>query len=221
MSQRKTFILFGLIFSLLAWGSLMPMARAQTPRPTPTLDSGQPTNTPPPPPVNTPEPAQSNADNLRGSIQGMVYQDVNGDGKCVNTAVAGEEPIVGVDVEFVSSDKETVITLYTGEDGRYGLTAAGFSYWEVAAKPDSKWTVTSEKTLYVPIYEDSRSATDINFCLQSVKAGQTAQTGETATILLPAAGGQNTAQPLNWILLIGILLIATGLVINWQQRRET
>ena len=50
----------------------------------------------------------------RGTIQGVVYQDVNGDGVCVDTGVQGEGPVENVDVEFVSSDEETIIIqIYT------------------------------------------------------------------------------------------------------------
>ncbi|MCA9929671.1 MAG: hypothetical protein KC419_14390, partial [Anaerolineales bacterium] len=46
----------------------------------------------------------------RGSIRGAIYEDVNGDGICVNSGVAGENPVAGVDIEFVSSDEAVVIT---------------------------------------------------------------------------------------------------------------
>ena len=51
-----------------------------TPRPTPT-EIGSTV-----PPETTPEPSGS----THGTVRGFVYIDTNGDGKCVNTGVAGE-----------------------------------------------------------------------------------------------------------------------------------
>jgi hypothetical protein len=103
-----------------------------------------------------------------GTIRGAVYQDVNGDGKCVNTGVAGEEPIAGVSLEFVSSDEVHVIHLYTGENGTYGLANAGFSNWKVTAQPSSDWVVTSTNPQYALIDHDNPEKTDVNVCLAKV-----------------------------------------------------
>jgi hypothetical protein len=145
----------------------------------------------------------------------MVYRDVNGDGICVNSGVAGEEPIANIDVEFVSSDEKTVITLYTGPDGRYGLAAAGFSYWGVTAKPGPDWITTSEKTRYVPIYEDTLVATDVNFCIQEAR---------TVTTFLPASGGNFpgwTGIPslLTLAFVAGLMLMVVGMGLYWRQSR--
>ncbi|NHZ72765.1 MAG: hypothetical protein GWP17_06750 [Aquificales bacterium] len=106
--------------------------------------------------------------NGRGTIRGAVYQDVNGDGQCVNTGVAGEEPVVGVSLEFVSSDEQHVIHLYTGENGTYGLAEAGLSNWKVTATPSSDWVVTSTNPQYALIDFDNAEATDVNFCVAKV-----------------------------------------------------
>ncbi len=191
--------------SLLLWAGFMPATQAQTPRPTPTVPVPV-TDTPEP----VPAPAQPSASSgTHGSIQGAVYKDVNGDGQCVGTGVAGEDPIAGVDVEFVSDDKQTVLTLYTGDDGRYGLAAAGFSYWAVTVKPSADWVVTSEATLNALVSADHRAATDINFCLQGAK---------TAPVLLPASGGQHPAHLLNWLLVVGLMLVAAGVIMIRRQR---
>lgn len=104
----------------------------------------------------------------RGTIRGAVYQDVNGDGLCVNTGVAGEEAVAGVSLEFVSSDGNHTIHLYTGENGTYGLSDAGFSNWRVTATPSSDWVVTSVNPLYANINYGSEEALDVNFCVAKV-----------------------------------------------------
>ncbi len=71
---------------------------------------------------------QAQDDDYR-TIRGGVYEDVNGDGRCVNTGVEGEGPVAGIDILFVSSDRETTVTLYTGDNGTYGLAGAGESIW--------------------------------------------------------------------------------------------
>jgi len=106
--------------------------------------------------------------NGRGTIRGAVYQDVNGDGKCVNTGVAGEESVAGVSIEFVSSDGNHTIHLYTGENGTYGLADAGFSNWKVTATPNSDWVVTSLNPQYANINFDEPEALDVNFCVAKV-----------------------------------------------------
>jgi len=211
MPHRNILSLFILILSLIVWGNLLPTTQAQTPRPTPTIDPfSTPTSTPTPMP-NTDQTAVSGT---HGTIQGLVYRDVNGDGVCVGSGIDGEEPMPNIDIEFVSSDEQTVITLYTGPDGRYGLAAAGFSYWSVTAKPSPEWIVTSEKTLYVPIYEDSRSATGVNFCIQPL---------QTVTTFLPASGGAASgwANLLSLTFVAGLMLMTVGLGLFWHQSKRT
>lgn len=136
---------------LLAAGSVM----AQTPRPTPTNV----------PPSGEGGGEQESDNEKRGSISGFIYEDVNWDGRCVNTGVAGEEPVMGIDVQFVSSDRETVITHYSGANGDFGLYPAGQSYWEITVMPEAGWTVTTESTVYVPVYPESLNHENVNFCV--------------------------------------------------------
>jgi hypothetical protein len=179
------------------------LAQAQDPTPQPT---------PRPTPTNDPSLFDNGDDDgqSRGTIQGVVYEDVNGDGKCVDTGTEGEGPAANVPVEFVSSDEETVITLTSGPDGRYALVAAGYSYWGVSARPGADWVVTSESPRYVPIYEDSLVATDVNFCVQAASA---------ATVLLPASGGGGGAPLTTFLAVIGLALLLTGVFWQWRPRR--
>lgn len=210
-----------IIGMLLLFVSFVAQAGAQEPRPTPTTDSGypgQPSATPTatiavvvtvePVATNTPpastSPGTANQTGQRGTIQGVVYEDVNGDGRCVDTGVAGEGPVAGVAIQFVSDDGQTVLELTTGPEGIYGLVAAGQSNWAVTAKPDGNWLVTSAATLYAPIFEDgSLAATGVNFCVQRVTA---------VTVVLPDSGADTPSAALLAIAALGILLIAVGLV---------
>lgn len=154
----------------------------------------------------------------RGTIQGLVYQDVDGDGLCVDTGVEGEEPVEGVNVEFTSSDEETVITLFTDEHGIYGLFAAGQSYWQVAAKPSADWVVTSENPLYAPLDDENRAVTGVNFCVRDVSAAGTTGTTGTAAVILPESGGAHV-NATTIAALAGVLFVAVGAV--WEIRRRT
>lgn len=190
MKKRNIWVLISLVTTLL----LSVTAYAQEPRPTPT---------------NVPQ--QTTETGRKGTIQGAVYEDVNGDGRCVGTGVEGENPVEGVDIEFVSSDQETIITLYSGPEGIYGLYAAGFSYWGVSARPNADWVVTSEETLYVPVYEDSLAQTGVNFCVQ--KASQARQR------VLPNSGAP--ALPLSSVAFVGIFLIVLGLGLHFKKQASS
>ena len=155
------------------------------------------------------------AQDNRGTIQGVVYQDVNGDGKCVDTGVEGEGPVEKIDVEFVSSDEKTIITLYTDIYGKYGLFAAGHSYWRVTAKPNADWVVTSENPLYAPIDNDNLVVTDVNFCVQKANA---VLTGGTAAVILPVSGAAHNSFT-TVALLAGSGLILAGLALEWRRRQ--
>ena len=196
----KISMLVGLMLTLF-----VNAAMAQEPRPTPTNVS----------PGNPPGGGGSEGTGeQRGTIQGVVYQDVNGDGRCVNTGIAGEEPVEGVNIEFVSSDGETVITLQSGPDGKYGLAAAGFSYWGVTAKPGPEWSVTSEATIFAPIFDDTPVQTGVNFCVGKLGVGSARvvavlpEAGAPASPVLPMAAG------------IGLGLLLLGFALRWQEKRQ-
>lgn len=153
-----------------------------------------------------------------GKLAGAVYTDANGDGVCVGTGVAGENPVPGVEIVFVSSDKATVVTLTTGSDGTYGLAAAGQSIWEVTARPDAtKWIVTSRNPLYVPVLPDTGLVqTDVNFCIS--------QGGPNAVIVLPQSGAAaNNNLPMGVLVtaVLGGLIVLAGVALEWRRRKVT
>jgi hypothetical protein len=151
-------------------------------------------------------------------ITGAVYLDVNGDGRCIDTGVEGENPVEGITIEFVSSDEATVVTLTTAKNGTYGLADAGESYWRVSAKPDAtKYVVTSENPLYVPVYQDTGLVqTDNNFC---VSDGATVG-GVNAVIILPESGAAATNNNMIvWVTaVLGLGLIGVGIVLEIKRR---
>lgn len=191
------------------------------PRPTPTdIVPSQPT------PESTPESESSNNNRL-GTVRGVIYVDVNGDGQCVNTGVAGEEPAAGIPVEFVSSDEKYVITHKSGENGDYELAGAGQSNWRVTAKPDSEWIVTSENPQYGLVSADNLAATDVNFCvgkgvstavypmIESLSASEVPADGE---YVLPEAGASAAERNATLLpLLLGLLFVALGFGLRWYE----
>lgn len=192
-----------------------------------------PTRPPIPDLTPTPGPEGSSSTDRWGTVRGYVYTDVNGDGVCVNTGVAGEEPAVGIPVEFVSSDEQHVITHTSGEHGEYELARAGLSHWRVTVKPDGM-VVTSENPQYALVAKDHLAATDVNFCVSEGYAyqGTTAvypmiepltvsEVPEDGTYVLPEAGAP-AATPTTtlWPMLIGISLIILGLGWRWYEANE-
>lgn len=167
---------------------------------------------------------QAQDSDQRGSIRGGVYKDVNGDGRCVNTGVAGEEGVANVEIVFTSSDKATVVTLTTGSDGTYGLVAAGQSIWEVTARPDAaKWVVTSKNPLFVPVLPDPGLVqTDINFCVSQGTNGVITQGTNAVIVILPQSGAAATNWQL-WVMVTavtGVILFGTGALLEWRRRQS-
>lgn len=173
------------------------------------------------PPKTTPEPGN----NSQGTVRGFVYVDVNGDGKCVNTGVAGEEAVQGIPVEFVSSDKKYVITNISAANGAFELAGAGQSYWQVTAKPDAAWVVTSVNPQSALVAEDNLVAANVNFCV--AKAG-TAVYPMVAplsaplaadTYFLPESGAAVAPFLTVWLILIGFSFLALGFGWRWYEKR--
>ena len=146
----------------------------------------------------------------RGTIMGVIYEDVNGDGRCVNTGVAGEVPVANVDVEFVSSDEKTVLTMFSSKDGAFGLYAAGFSYWKLTAKPTADWVVTSENPIYAPIDAQNTAVSGLFFCVR--KASQ-------ARVVLPVSGDPVSAGVLATTAVSGLSLLLAGVTLEIRRRK--
>lgn len=171
-----------------------------------------------------------NVDPNARSIRGAVYLDVNRDGRCVNTGVEGEVPVVGVNIEFVSSDRQHVITLHTGDDGTYGLVAVGHDNWTVTAKPDaSKYVVTSTNPLSVPVFDETPVQTGVNFCVTN-GSGASGVIGAPGIIVLPVVLPESgapaaTANSAGMFVLatavFGLLLFVFGAGLEWHRRKNS
>ncbi len=100
-----------------------------------------------------------------GSIRGTVYQDLNADGRCVDT---GEPVLVGTPIKFVSNDGKTTLYLQSGENGTYGLVAAGYGTWTVTADPNNEWVVTSQNPIEAFLGSEQLLVLGVDFCLAKV-----------------------------------------------------
>lgn len=200
MSQKlRISLLLGLLLTLIT-GVLTAEAQ-DTPRPTPTPISK--------PPVQT---GGTTGDVPNKSIRGSVYIDVNSDGVCVNSGVAGEVPVQFINIDFTSSAGEKLATLQSGENGTYGFADVGDSYWEVKADPDNTWVVTSQNPIFVPIGNDNPTQTGVDFCVQKADTYKKPAAGGSGSggVLLPEAGA---AQPAGSMALLFVAVSGMGLVL--------
>lgn len=206
LQKLKVALILGLVLSFMM-GAVGVHAQRATPTPRPRPDQ-------------TDDPTA--ADKLPGTIMGSVYQDVNSDGVCYNTGVAGEGPIANVTVQFVNSDGGIVIDQYSDPNGNFGLYQAGQSYWKLTALPSAEWRVTSQNPLYAPLDEDNRAVTGLVFCVQKASTYRAPTTG---SVLLPVAGAPaqttTTGTPLNLLAFVGLAFIAIGWGLRLRQNRNS
>jgi hypothetical protein len=150
----------------------------------------------------------------RGSIRGTVYEDKNADGKCVGT---GEPSLPGVTIEFVSADGETVVYLGSGDNGTYGLVAAGLGTWTVTAKPPAGWAVTSQNPIEAFLGVEQLLVLGVDFCV--VKGAGTSGTGTSGAVVLPESGAA-VSSVLIAALISGSSLMFAGAGLEWRRRRS-
>lgn len=198
--KQKVFIPFlaslALFVLLLTTHQAVPVA-AQEIRPTPT-------NVPAPAGPSTPSTTAAD-----GSIRGTLYEDTNADGKCG----AGDPILAGIPIQFVSDDARTTLYLQSGENGTYGLVAAGYGTWQVTADPPAPWVVTSDKTIRTFIGSEQKLALNINFCLSTIQKVQT-------NVVLPRAGAADS--PVWFVLaaVLGFALFLAGSAVRGYQKVE-
>lgn len=168
-----------------------------------------------------------------GSIRGTVYQDTNVDGKCVGT---GEPTAQGVPVNIISPDGQNNIVLESGDDGTYGMVAAGLGTWTVGIEQASGWVVTSNNNIQVYLSSEQPGVQGLDFCV--VRAGTATPPVSTPTttstplptstpspgatppaVVLPESGAP-IAPVLLAALATGTGLILAGLGIEWRRRRD-
>lgn len=209
MSKKLSMaFILGIILSLMAAG----VTHAQ--RPTPT---------------NIPFQEGGGDGETRGSIRGTVYEDKNGDGMCSGT----DDPIIaGIPIEFVSNDGQVTLYLQSGEDGTYGLVAAGLGTWTVTVRPPENYVVTSAASHQVLIDAENRVATGVDFCVRqrATGPGPGGPGGPGPKphhpVVLPESGAPaqtSNEQPAAFLLVaafVGILLISAGGVVTIRERRR-
>lgn len=178
--QLSLALVFGLLLALFVAG----LGQAQEPQQTPTATEQQ--------------------DEASGSIRGTVYRDANNDGLCVGTGEAG---LAGVPLRFSNGTGE--LYLQSGNDGTFGLVAAGLGSWTVAAEPSAdQGVVTSAAERTVNLTAENPLATGVDFCIGTARAG---------SVVLPQSGAP--ARPGLWIaLLVGLLLVGAGAFMLLRER---
>jgi hypothetical protein len=188
-------------------------AQEETPRPTPT-------NIPP----DDGPPDETGTGDTKGSIRGTVYNDENADGSC------SDEPVrTGVPIKFVNDRGDTSVYLQSGQNGTYGLVAAGLGQWTVTAEPEAGLIVTSQNPVQVFIDVHNTLALNVNFCIAAnvpppspvpvPGGGPSAPRPVRPTVMLPTAGA-GVAPTLIVSGLTGASLILAGFGIEMRRRRE-
>lgn len=199
-----------------AQGGITPTLTA--PRPTATCTPDQPCYTPPP----GPSPTYSSGNETKGSIRGTVYNDENADGSC------SDDPVMaGVPIKFVNDRGDTSVYLQSGQNGTYGLVAAGLGQWTVTAEPGAGLIVTSQNPVQVFIDVHNPLALNVNFCVSAnvpvpdidPGGGPSGPRPVKPTVILPTAGA-GIAPTLIVSGLTGASLILAGYGIEMRRRRE-
>ncbi len=192
MKLGGTLLLLLMLF-FMTTGSIQAQSRA-----TPTPIPSSPTAVPPVPPASSPIPALNQAMG-QGAIRGTVFADENGDGDCS----AADTPVMAdVPIEFSSDGVQDSIMLSSGEDGTFGLAAAGLGRWTVTAKAPAGYVVTSEDTVSLNLSDVEPMALNVNFCVSKASA---------VKILLPESGAANSGSTLFILFLAGALLVMISL----------
>jgi hypothetical protein len=145
-----------------------------------------------------------------GSIRGTVRLDENGNGRCADGPIVADIPI-----RFVSNDGAVILFLRSGDNGTYGLVAAGFGTWQVSADPPAPYVVTSEKTINAFLGAEQRLVLGVDFCVANI-----ANVRAQAPVILPQSGAP-VAPPLAAAGLTGLALLLSGLALEWRRRHVT
>jgi hypothetical protein len=127
----------------------------------------------------------------------------------------------GVTAKFVTADAKNVIYLESGDDGTYGLVAAGLGTWTVSAEPSSGRVVTSKNPISVFLSVEQRLVLNVDFCIAG--SGTTPPTATPTTTTPPATvlpeSGAAVAPILLAALAAGSSLVAVGAGLEIRRRR--
>ncbi|MCA9902129.1 MAG: CAP domain-containing protein [Ardenticatenaceae bacterium] len=137
----------------------------------------------------------------RGTIRGSVFLDVNGDGRCINSGVAGETAVPFIDLDFATVDGGQRASLYSGSNGTYGLPSVAQGSWVVTAVPNpALWQVTSTNPQFVSLtVADGLVQLNVDFCVQPTPGVSltAALQGTAPEGTMPDALAVETAPPSN------------------------
>ena len=170
------------------------------------------------------------AQDVNGSISGFVLRDLNENGVCTDEDEPG---VVGIPVQLVNRDDNTIINLTSGGEGFYELVNASGGTWTVTVNPGSGWRVTSQQTRQVLVSDDEPDVEDVDFCL--VETAATVTPAPSATPLtaptpvqpivptplpvLPESGAPVSPSIL-WAAALGLLLLISGAGLLVRARRS-
>lgn len=205
--SKKVRLSICLVMVLTLFAGVVQAQEGQgTPRPTPTNV----------PPDGNGGPNDDNEEGTtRGSIRGTVYRDQNADGFC-----SGEPILAGVPIKFVNNLGNTSVYLQSGENGTYGLVAAGLGTWNVTAEPGAGKIVTSKNPQQVFIDENNRLVLGVDFCVAEGSVTRPPGGGHSGgPVILPTAGAA-VAPALVAAGISGIGLILAGAGIELKRRRK-
>ena len=161
----------------------------------------------------------------RGSIRGTVLEDTDGDGKCEDGA-----PVHGMTLQFRSTHADnTTVYLQSGENGTYGLVAAGFGTWEVTAMPNDDYKITSDLTRSVFIDENEALALGVDFCAMKTdgssddSGSDDSSSSSDGNTVLPESGGtlanSSNGSAIALAAALGAMLFAAGAAIEVRRRQ--
>ena len=171
----------------------------------------------------------SNDGEVRGSIRGTVTEDRNGDGRCDG---AEDAAVVGIPIEFTSTDGQHILFLQSGDDGTYGLVAAGLGTWTVTVRPPENYVATSNPVRQVTLTAEQGLVTGVDYCVRQrgVPGGPMGGPGHGGPmrppgphhppVLLPESGAAGMSGSTGlWIAgLVGVLFVGVGLVLSGRNR---
>lgn len=165
-----------------------------------------------------------------GFISGVVFDDLNTNGICTGE---NEPGVMGIPLQLVNRDDNTIINLTSGSGGYYELTNASEGTWQVTVNPGSGWRVTSQQTRQVLVTEEEPDVEDVDFCIVQVATetptGTPAGTPTVTPAVTPTATTippvlPESGAPLSPLLLLafglGLLFLVTGALLLAHARRR-
>ncbi len=130
----------------------------------------------------------------RGSVQGNIYRDTNGDGLCQDGA-----PLAGATITFDLSGLNTKISTRSAADGSYNVGARQGDWTISASTRSGRWVTVSTNPIQRNVSTDSGlNQEGVNFCMQRVAVVGTPQsaTGTANSVVQPTVVVNTTTKTL-------------------------